>query len=387
MLNRRVKGEDRNVGRAKEKAIDERKKKLLHEMLNANKTNAFVDKRFGESDANLSLEEKMFMRFQQEKIKKTRNKSIFNLDSGDTEVLTHRGAILSAGNMKSNEVDDDDSDDDRIGKEMVENLHFGGGLVASSGRGGGGGGGESEFRKNRMDSLQEMVMKSKLHKLEKKEAKDAQEQETDDMDLAYDALVKASLLDFKPKKRDRSEDEETRDANDEFADYDMAFRTMAFESKVKPSDRIKSAEELATEAKKRLEDLEKARVKRMSRRDDKEEVSVSKDKSKRAVTDDDIGDGEQEFAGYKSKKDFLLHHDFSAKGRAARDGEEDGEDGEEGEGSEDEDADDEDGDGEDEDDDGEDEDDEGTEEEQGSEGDEVTLVFCYTNANFLLTLE
>ena len=47
-------------------------------------------RRFGESDADLSLEDKMFLRFQKERVKKARNVSLFNLEGGD-DVLTHKG--------------------------------------------------------------------------------------------------------------------------------------------------------------------------------------------------------------------------------------------------------------------------------------------------------
>ena len=49
-------------------------------------------RRFGESDADLSLEDKMFLRFQKERVKKARNVSLFNLEGGD-DVLTHKGDI------------------------------------------------------------------------------------------------------------------------------------------------------------------------------------------------------------------------------------------------------------------------------------------------------
>jgi Nop14-like family len=47
-------------------------------------------RRFGESDADLSLEDKMFLRFQKERVKKARNVSLFNLEGSDN-VLTHKG--------------------------------------------------------------------------------------------------------------------------------------------------------------------------------------------------------------------------------------------------------------------------------------------------------
>lgn len=44
VVNRRVKGEDRNVGRALAKAVETRKKNLLNDHLASKKTNTFADK-------------------------------------------------------------------------------------------------------------------------------------------------------------------------------------------------------------------------------------------------------------------------------------------------------------------------------------------------------
>ena len=314
VLNRRVKGEDRNVGRARAKAIDERKKKLLKDLEAHKKSNLFVDRRFGENDGTeMSLEEKMFQRFQLEKIKKTRNKSLYNLEDASEFVLTHKGSVLEENNMRDTHDLGDDSDEENLGREVVQNLHFGGGLVAKKD-----GGAEGDYRKSRMDSLQEIVMKSKLHKMEKKEAKDAQELDRERLDTAYDDLVQNALLDFKPKKRDRSEDDEGGISTDVVGrSYDVAFRSMTFESKVKPSDRTKSAEEIAAEEKKKLEELEAARLKRMQQRDkDAKEAEAAlgkKGKNKRVATDDDLEDAVDEYEGYKNRKDYLLHHDFGER--------------------------------------------------------------------------
>lgn len=55
VLNRKVKGEDRDVGRARSKAINDRKVKLLSDYLSTKKSNQFQDKRFGENDTNMTL--------------------------------------------------------------------------------------------------------------------------------------------------------------------------------------------------------------------------------------------------------------------------------------------------------------------------------------------
>jgi len=54
-----------------------------------------LKRRFGENDAQLSLEDKMFLRFQKERVKKARNASIFNLDGAEYSTLTHKGKALS----------------------------------------------------------------------------------------------------------------------------------------------------------------------------------------------------------------------------------------------------------------------------------------------------
>ena len=70
--------------------------------------------RFGENDAEMSLEEKMFMRFQKEKLKKARNKSLYNLDSEENAVtLTHKGSALGVSNMADDDWVSSDDENDR----------------------------------------------------------------------------------------------------------------------------------------------------------------------------------------------------------------------------------------------------------------------------------
>jgi len=82
--------------------------------------------------------------------------------------------------------------------------------------------------------------------------------------------VKSSMLEFKPTKKDRSE-LSTGDDN-EISEYDRALRVMAFESRVQPSERTKSKEELAREEYERLEALEKERLQRMKANDPENDV-------------------------------------------------------------------------------------------------------------------
>lgn len=53
-----------------------------------NKTNAFIDRRIGEKNNQLSAEDRMIARFAAERSKQHSKKNIYNL--ADDEILTHR---------------------------------------------------------------------------------------------------------------------------------------------------------------------------------------------------------------------------------------------------------------------------------------------------------
>jgi nucleolar protein 14 len=222
----------------------------------------------------MSLEEKMFMRFQKEKMKKAKNSSIYNLDDApDAHVLTHKGSILGASNMEDDEWVSSGDEDDRLGKEVVNNLHFGGGFVPKDG---GKANAESNRDRTKAEILQEIIMKSKLHKMQRKEAKDAQEDQREEIDKQFEELIAASAVELNPvgKYNARADKTSSNKQKDDFDDYDEMFNAMQYETKALPSDRTKTAEELALEARERLEKLEEARLKRMNSEVDAEEDEV-----------------------------------------------------------------------------------------------------------------
>jgi nucleolar protein 14 len=226
---------------------------------------------------------------------------------------------------------DDDDDKGSLGRDVVNTLHFGGGMVATKGPSiYGPSEGDDKAPKNRLDALQEIVAKSKMFKLQKKEAKEEQENDREKLDKDFQDLVSGSMLDFQPKKRDRSQDKNANDAIDE---YDTSLRSMAFEVKARPSDRTKSDEEKAVEARTRLEDLEAARLRRMnSAMDPQDNAEAEKAlnhgdfKKRKRMTDDEV-DG-------SFGSNYAKHDD-------EEEGEEEGEDEEEQEGEEEEEGDDE----------------------------------------------
>ena len=265
----------------------------------------------------MSLEEKTFLRFQKEKLKKSRNSSAFNLDSSEPGFLTHKGKLLSESNLEENDWPSSDDEDENLNKDVVNQLHFGGGFTKKETKVTPEVNDSNEVTrpKNKADILQDIIMKSKLKKLEKKELKDEQEDTREKLDKDFDSLVSASALEFKPMKRDRSEkdDDEYLNSTDKFDEYDKALREMAYDVKVKPTDRTKAPEELALEAKLKLEELEAARLMRMNQSSKRYEIGEE--------GNDDIDEEfEEEYDGLgngiaKKQKKLLLIRENKRKRR------------------------------------------------------------------------
>lgn len=216
----------------------------------------------------------MFLRLQKEKLKKvSRNMAQFNLDDAadDSNLLTHKGKVLGESNLQDDDFggSSDEEDSGKLGKDIVERLHFGGGLVpVNSAIKGSGDAAEAGPRKGRLEALQEIVMKSKLHKMQRKEFKEGQESERERLDDAFDSLLNGSLVDFDPNanqrnKRSRDSVEVPEDTGNGVDLYDQSLQEMMFEAKKQPTDRTKTAEELAVEIREKMEEAEQARLKRM----------------------------------------------------------------------------------------------------------------------------
>jgi hypothetical protein len=106
------------------------------------KDNVFRDRRFGEDDPTLSLEEKMLLRFQKERQRRARasgggagRSGRFNLEEGDDEEyeedeeygglrLTHKGKALGADDYRDEDAlgssDEDEGPGGALGREIVK---------------------------------------------------------------------------------------------------------------------------------------------------------------------------------------------------------------------------------------------------------------------------
>ncbi|CBJ25573.1 similar to RIKEN cDNA 2610033H07 [Ectocarpus siliculosus] len=293
VFNRRVKGEKRNVARARGQATQRREKTLLVDFERNRKANSFRDKRFGEDDDTLLLEEKMWARMQKDRNQRSRRVGMFNLgdDNGTSEVLTHRGQALGDNDEYGGGRQDDEDDD--LDAEVVDQLHFGGD-----------GGGDSRLthpqgEKTRQEILNDIIARSKERKLEKARGKEEQESERERLDEGMGELL--SMLDQRPAK---GEGNAARGQSD---DYDLTMRELVYEARAQATDRLQTPEEAARAEKARLDKLEKARIERMSSQtvdgDTEGGASVESERRKRKgrnddeLSDEDVGVSASEALG------------------------------------------------------------------------------------------
>jgi hypothetical protein len=157
----------------------------------------------------------MLMRFQKERSKKAQQSNLFNLESesaSQLNYLTHRGQILSDSNYNGDDFSHDEDDDDNdahLNKDIVDSLHFGGGMVLKKSTYATGVDDDKDADPNsnlssqyltKLDSLQEIINKTKIQKLEKKEKKLIQEDDRLKLDRAFQDLINESLIHINPTK-------------------------------------------------------------------------------------------------------------------------------------------------------------------------------------------
>ncbi|CAH1757334.1 4928_t:CDS:10 [Entrophospora sp. SA101] len=240
VVGRKIRSVQGRPGQKKQIGIEKRKKSLLVEMENKNKVGGFIDKRFGENDPTMSLEEKMLKRFTKER-----------------QLCFYLGFI---------------------DEKTVSNVHFGGFDDKN----------QDEFQKHKKSKnevMKEIIAKSKVYKYERQLEKERDDHTRDQLDREFanirQLLVasnksesdknnshsssqnkskeKESVVNQKVKKKELLSDEKLKKDQE----YDKLIHELAFEKRGRPTDRTKSEEEIALEEKEKLEKLERARKRRM----------------------------------------------------------------------------------------------------------------------------
>ncbi|PKU42998.1 nucleolar protein 14 [Limosa lapponica baueri] len=281
ILGRKTKNDVGLPGVSRSKAIKKRTQTLLKEYKEREKTNVFKDRRFGEYNTKISPEEKMIRRFALERQQNYGKKNIYNLN--EDEELTHYGQSL-AEIEKLNDIVDSDSDTEERGTLSAEltAAHFGGGggllrKKASSGQQDE----EEEKPKSRKELIEEMIAKSKQEKQERQSRRESALELTEKLDNDWKEIQ--TLMARKTPKSERKDKEVEKPKPD---DYDMIVRELGFEMKAKPSERMKTEEELAKEEQARLQKLEADRLRRMRGIDEQ-----ANKKKPSHVSADDLNDG------------------------------------------------------------------------------------------------
>ncbi|CAN0108291.1 unnamed protein product [Bubo scandiacus] len=320
ILGRKTKNDVGLPGVSRSKAIKKRTQTLLKEYKEREKTNVFKDKRFGEYNSKISPEEKMIRRFALERQQNYGKKNIYNLN--EDEELTHYGQSL-AEIEKLNDIVDSDSDTEERGTLSAEltAAHFGGGggllrKKASSGQQDE----EEEKPKSRKELIEEMIAKSKLEKQERQNRRESALELTEKLDNDWKEIQ--TLIARKAPKSERKDKEVEKPKPDE---YDMIVRELGFEMKAKPSERMKTEEELAKEEQARLQKLEADRLRRMRGIDEQ-----ANKKKPSHVSADDLADGfildkdDRRLLSYKDGKINIENEDEEEKDKEEEEEEEEG---------------------------------------------------------------
>uniref|UniRef100_A0A8C1U349 NOP14 nucleolar protein homolog (yeast) n=1 Tax=Cyprinus carpio TaxID=7962 RepID=A0A8C1U349_CYPCA len=328
VLGRKSKHDVGLPGVSRSRAIQKRKDTLLKEFRLKDKNNTFIDRRFGEYDSKLTPEEKILQRFTLERQRTQDRKDMYNLN--EEEELTHYGQSL-AEMEKMTDVIDSDSDSEEKGLLSAEltATHFGGGggLLRKKSAGD-----EEEEHKprSRQELIEELIIKSKQEKRERQTQKEEAQELTEKLDQEWKSIQ--NLLAHKTPKAERT-DETDKPKLDQ---YDMMVRELGFEMKAQPSEKLKSAEELAREERQRLQTLEADRLKRMM--GDAEEDAVQ---TNTHVSADDMNDGfildgdDRKTLAYKDGKWNIEGEEEEKEDEDDDDEEEEGEDDEEDDADED----------------------------------------------------
>ena len=314
VLNRRVKGENRNVAKARSEAVERRKRTLLKEYQSSKKSSTFSDRRIGEGDDSLTVEDRMMERFRRERQRRARNKDVYRLKEGDDK-LTHGGRVLEDDDYDKMGGDRYESDDDgALDEQLTRELHFGGGEQAARRHG------EDGEKKSRKEIIDEMIARSKVLKMQRAAEKEERLEATAKLDDAFSEISK--LLNFRPTRDDKDYVAPEKD------DFDIMARGIAMETKrSRASDRTKTPAEAAAEEAQRLKELEEQRLRRQR---------GEEPETKRRRTDDDLDDDPRvaddgPSAGAANPHAFQFQQFVQSEGEDSDAGEE-GEEGEEGDG-------------------------------------------------------
>ncbi|XP_021910283.1 nucleolar protein 14 isoform X2 [Carica papaya] len=279
------------------------------------------------------------MRSQRERQLKLGKKNKYNLSDGEEEDFEGVG-LGDRDDFDASVLSDDDIDEDsEAAKTSMSsvlrqlNAHGSQNSLETGFEG------EENKQKTKKEVMEEIIMKSKLGKMEKAKKKEENEQLMDELDKSFTSLVQSKVLlsltepgkmsalkalvnkvtpNEDVKKDELPVTQRTENFKQEQPDsYDKLVREMALDMRARPSDRTKTPEEIAQEERERLEKLEEERKKRMHAPDDfsdEDDENIEKQSAQkpRIISGDDLGDSftlEEETGTKKGWVDEILERD------------------------------------------------------------------------------
>ncbi|KAF2002842.1 Nop14-like protein [Amniculicola lignicola CBS 123094] len=300
-------------GVTKSQGEETRRKTLLLEMNNKKKVGGILDRRIGENDPGMSLDDRMMARFEREQQRKRGGGGVFDLEEMDDEVeLTHGGRALEFeegegviedydagsvegssdgedGFLKRKRRRDDDGEENNGPEGEAED--------------------QPERKKTKAEVMKEVIAKSKQHKYERQQQKEDDDElrEALDKDL-NDVLAalrghmnKPTALE-QPKEAPKNNfainpdraamlEGKSREAADK--EYDTRVRQLLSDQRAKPTERTKTEEEKARDEAKRLKELEEKRLRRMRGEPDSESEDEPKSQNEEKGGDEEIEEEER----------------------------------------------------------------------------------------------
>ncbi|KAK4226132.1 putative nucleolar complex protein 14 [Podospora fimiseda] len=339
---------------------ERRRETLLVEMQQRNKVGGLIDRRFGENNPNMSLEDKMIERYTREQQRAHKKNSMFDLEDDDESKggLTHMGRSLfddddndvpMKDDFEGEELPSDEDDEDvratqrALKRQRLEEVLDAAEELDEE---------QPQRKKTKKEIYEEIIAKSKLHKLERQEAKDEDTELRQELDkqlpelqrLLFSRNLPANKQDDKPQLLIAGKEKAAFDK-----DYDLEVKKLINDTRAAPTDRLKKEEEVAEEQANRLKELEEKRLKRMRGEpvSDDEDEEDEKKKKKKGGDDDEDFDMEDEDVnefglgegikyrptatelGFDDEDDFLIDDDLVASGSELEFDSDDIEDGKE----------------------------------------------------------
>ncbi|OWB57991.1 hypothetical protein B5S28_g3979 [[Candida] boidinii] len=260
------------------KQVGEDKRRTLYnaKLSRKNKAGGLLDKRIGEYDKDMTPEERMLERFTKERQAQASKSSVYNLASDDEDgneddfsSLTHFGQSLSLGFKESdgNGLDDDEEagDDNEDDGDFFSKKRSSSGALPEEQQPE-----EPARKKTKAEVMKELIAKSKHYKHERQMETKKLQEKISELDDDFNDIM-ADIRSVPKQKENAFQQKSEKDIQ-----YDMKVRELALDRRAVPSERTKTDEELAEERKKKMAELEAARVRRMEGLMDNDNNDVEK---------------------------------------------------------------------------------------------------------------